>query len=798
LQLSLREYYIRSTTKFSILSIILFGILSGFSIIVPKSDLFIFETMLFTLAFLHILLVVDKFAWMPFAMTHTVFANGFAIPLTIVSARIATNFAFSRPTSWILGLILLWWLSIIFHFVTSESFVFSYFGGIERQMGMMYRLTIPVYLFAAWQIFHFMGPTFLFTILLVGGILETIVVTLQFLDEEKYVKYPFSYLKSIGYRRYTGTISNPIPVANFFVVLLPLSFVFYTRQHFFFFILVYISISWGLMLSHGRGSYLAVSLESFLEFFYVVFYPATLVMKLTALAVVIAPPIYYLFTPQGKVTKDKLKDVVDFVMRKLKKENSFQGDGANSQTKRPESSNVNRAFIWKESLKAFKAHPFLGYGISNIARALRKRFSRKSSSYFMTQVIDRSHNHYLDLLLEGGITHLLLYLFMLGVGIYFSIKSNMAWIAIAMIGYSFDLLFSFPLQINYFVLMILISISAGVVSTTQPLVGYALLALSVVYVIGLYFSSKTNTAMRYVQIAVSAQKQKDVKIALDSMLSALKEAPFEQRFFTHSAGILESLSSMGNLKLEDLHTFRIWFNASKDFIIKTAEAPDVSFSTMAMVYSIVFSKTKNKDYGNECWSLIKSALRMNPSSLMARKALFTLLTALANFNLQSKNESQAIKNFKQAEAVLNGMIEDFLNAPGANYDLENSFWQAYFDLLKRLKYYDKLKKYFEIYKKRFEAILFTYDIFMKISKVFNSPVAWTLVNTNGVRTLYPVNTVLGPLTKKVWKFSHGRGNELYLTLGNNAKVSENALKPFIDEFKKQKWWTYWKDEGFIG
>ena len=685
---------------------------------------------------------------------------------------------------------------MLFHFATSESPIFSYFGGIERQMGMLFRLTIPIILFAGWQVFYRAGTLVFFTIIAAAAISETVVLTLQFLDEERYINFPWSYLKSIGFRRYTGTISNPIPVANFLITVLPLTFAFYSFNGFIFFVISYLAISWGLFLSHGRGSYIASGVISSLEIVYIFSIPRPICMVLIALAVVILPPVLYLFTPQGKVTQNKLKEVADFAKRKIRKQ--LSSSSQESQKSKAESSSVNRAFIWREALRTFKLHPILGYGVSNIARAMRSRFSRKSSRYFMTQVIDRCHNYYLDLLIEGGITHLIIYLFLIVASMYFSIVNGMPWIAIAIVGFSVDLLFSFPLQINYLVLMIIVSISSGVQTTSYAPLGYVILALGMLYLLNFYLSTKNNTAMRYLQLAISAQNQGDVKVSLDSALSALKAAPFEQRYFTQSSNILESLSFTGKLQLEDLHTFRVWFNASKNFILKVSEAPDVPFATIGMVYSVVFASTKDKTYGNEAWTLIKSALGMNPTSLIARRALFTLLNTLGNLNLEGKNTKQALLNFKQAEACLCGIIEDFLNAPYANYELENSSWQAYFDILKKLEMYKKLARYFDIYKKRFSNILFTYDIFTKISKTFNTPVGWTLINRDGTRILQPVNTVLGPLMKRIWKFSHGK-DELYLTVGQDARISESAIKPFMDEFINQEWHSnYWKSEGFVG
>ena len=794
MHLSLREYYTEADLKYSLFSIALFGTLTFFSFAIPNNVLLMYEIMLFALAFLHITLVVDPLAWMPFAMTHSVFANGFAIPISIVSARIVATGSFALPNTFVIVVLGVWWISVLFHFVTSESPLFSYFGGIERQMGMTFRLTIPIILFAGWQVFYRMGANIFFEIMLAAAIVESVVLTLQFLDEERYIKFPWSYLKSIGFRRYTGTISNPIPVANFLVTILPLTFAFYNSSGFVFFVISYLAISWGLFLSHGRGSYIATVLITSLEVIYVFFNPGSLYMILIALIVVVLPPILYLFTPQGKSTRQRLKTALDFVKRR----NSKSKTPNDSSESKPASSSVNRAFIWREALRVFKSHPILGYGISNIARAMRSRFSRRSSRYFMTQVIDRCHNYYLDLLLEGGITHLAVYLLLLGTSMYFSIVNGMPWIAIALVGYSVDLLFSFPLQINYLTLMLIVSISSGFQMVSYMPLSYILFAFGGLYLMNLYFSSKNNTAMRFIQLATSAQNQGDIKVALDSALSALKTAPFEQRYFTVSSNLLESLSSTGKLQLEDLHTFRVWFNASKKFIVKNSEAPDVPFSTMGMVYSVVFASTKDKTYGNEAWTLIKSALKMNSTSITARRALFTLLNTLGDLNLANKNARQALLNYKQAEAALRGIVDDFVNSPAQNYDLENSYWQAYFDILKKLEMYEKLKRYFSMYKERFTAILFTYDIFTKISKTFNTPVGWTIINRNGQRILYPVNTVMGPLVKRLWKFSHAK-DELYLTVGQNVKISENAIEPFMQEFIDQEWHSrYWKSEGFVG
>ncbi len=801
MQLSLREYYTEANVKYTLLAIATFGTLSVFAILMPANLLSTFEIMLFAWAIFSTILTFDPLSWMPFAVTHTEFANGFAIPLAITSARMVSAMNFAIPSTVLLILLGIWWASVIFHFATSESFIFSYLGGIERQMGMTFRFVIPVILFAGWQVFTTAGSTPFFLIIITSAIVEMVILTLQFLDEEKKIKYNFSYLKSMGFRRYTGTISNPIPVANFLLTVLPLSFAFYSNDTLFiFFVISYLAISWGLFLSHGRGSYLASLVVSLLEVAYLLVTPEPIYMILIALTVVVLPPVIYPLTPQGKENWKRIKVFLDFAKRKLKL-TSLKKPSENMRANQPESSAVNRAFIWNESRRAIKRRLILGYGISNIARAMRSRFSRKSSAYFMTQVVDRSHNHYLDLLIEGGITHLIIYLAFAAFGVYSSIVSGMPWIGIAIVGYSLDLIFSFPLQANYLTLMLILSVSAGMQFTSFPYLSYIFFALGGLYLLNLYFAHSNNIAMRYTQLAFSAQTQGDVKVTLDATLSALKTAPFEQRYFTVASNVLDGLSSTGKLNFDDLHTFRIWFEASKDYILTHSEAPDVPFGTMAMVYAVVFAATKDSTYANESWNLTKIALKVNPFSMIAKRAAVTLLNSLGNIYTERKNLDVAKRDFRQAEAILRGIMDDFIISPYTNYDLENTYWQAYFDVAKKAEKYENLTKYLDIYKERFKGILFTYDIFMKISRTFNTPVGWTLIDKEGTKFLYPVNTSMGQLEKRVWKFSHAK-DELYLTVGKNARFTESSMKPFLDEFMKYedkygKFADYWKDEGFV-
>ncbi len=690
--MNLREYYTDSDFKYTLLSFALFGVLTIFALAIPNSLLSLYSIMLFALAFLTVLLVVDSVAYMPFAVTHSVFANGFAIPISVIGARMAFSGSFAVPNTLLLLVLGIWWLSILIHFITSESRMFSYLGSIERQMGMLYRLAIPVILFVSWQALHTLGYPFIFAILIVGALMEVLVLTLQFLDDEKYIKYHFSYMKNIGVRRYTGTISNPIPVANFLLTILPLAFAFYNVHDLIFFIVAYLGISWGLFLSHGRGSYIATVIISLLEIIYIAVIPQPIYMVLIALAVVVLPPITYLFTKQGKSNRERFISLFKFA-----KKVTFAKDSEESV----ESSAVNRVFLWREAFKAFEAHPFKGYGISNIARALRSIFSRKSSRYFITQVVDRCHNYYLDLLVEGGITHLLIYLVLISVAIYSSLISGMPFIAIAVIGFSIDVLFSFPLQINYLALMIIISIAFGIHTITFAPLGYVLLALSAIYVMNLYLSLRNNTAMRYLQLAFSVDNVGNGRLSIDSFMSALQTAPFEQRYFTVTSNYIEGFAANGKIQLSDLDAYLFWFENSKDFVAKVSEAPDVPFATAGALYAVAYSSTKDPKYQDEAWYLIKESLKMAPSSLVARRALFMILNISAQVDLSFNDSKKWRMELKQAEAVLRGIIDDFLGAPYKDYAVENSFWLTYFNVLEQLRMHSKKAQYYDKFIQRF-------------------------------------------------------------------------------------------------
>ena len=122
---------------------------------------------------------------------------------------------------------------------------------------------------------------------------------------------------------------------------------------------------------------------------------------------------------------------------------------------------------------------------------------------------------------------------------------------------------------------------------------------------------------------------------------------------------------------------------------------------MSMLYAVMFSTTKDSYYANESWNLAKIALKINPFSLVTKRGIIILLSALGNIYVERKMYNVAKHDFKQASAILQRILDDFLNAPYANFDLENIYWLSYFDMAKKAEEQEGLKKYLKIYEERF-------------------------------------------------------------------------------------------------
>ncbi len=560
----------------TLLIIFLTAFLGAIAVFVPVSLLSFMQFLAFTALILLVVSVVDSVAYIPFAQTKVEFASALTLVLTLILIRQVQVESLYLPNIILLSLLSAWWGSIILHTILSESKLRSYFGDGERGMGLLYRITIPVILISAWQIYT-MDLFAFFLVLIFAGIVETVILILQWLDEEKYISFHFSYQESIGHRRQTGTLSNPMQVSNFLVSLLPLTLFFYNRD-FVLFVVFYLILAFGLGLSFGRGSFLAaVGILPF-EIVYIAITPAPLYMPIIAILVFFLSLIIYAFTLQGRNTFKRFQGLFKLIQTQ--------------DTNIIKTSALNRAYLYQAAKPAFEERPFLGWGISNVARALRNKITEAGNEYFKDFVVDYTHNYYLDLLVEGGITHLIIYMFLLITAMYFSIVNGAFYVFIALLAYSIDIFFSFPLQANYLLSMLLISVPAVTVTVFNPALAYFFIPLIVLYAISLYFSDKNNVSMRYTTLALRSTTLSE---QMKNIMFAIQNMPFEDRYYRIASSIMQNaLSSKGQIiNTADLADFTLWFESTRTWIEKNSESPDIPYSTFALFNALMYEQSKD-------------------------------------------------------------------------------------------------------------------------------------------------------------------------------------------------------------
>ncbi len=592
----------------TLLIIIFTSLLIALAVFVPVQLLSLLQFLIFAALILFVVAITDQVAFIPFAQTKVEFASALSIVLTFLLIRQVQIRSLYLPNIIFLSLLLAWWGSVLLHTVLSESKQRSYFGDGERGMGLFYRITIPITLLSAWQV-YMMDSFAFFLILIFAGIVETVVLILQWLDEEEYISFPFPYKESVGYRRQTGTLSNPLQVSNFLVSLLPLTLFFYNRQ-FALFVVFYIILAFGLGLSFGRGSFLGAFAILPFEIVYVGITPEPLYMPIIAILVFILSLFIWAFTLQGRNTLKRFQGL--FKLIQTQDLNTIH------------TSALNRAYLYQAAQPAFQERPFLGWGISNVARALRNKFTEAGNEYFKNVVVDATHNYYLDLLIEGGITHLIIYIFLLIVTMYFSIANGMFYVFIALLAYSIDIFFSFPLQANYLLSMLLISIPAVTATAFIPALAYLFIPLIVAYAISLYFADKNNVSMRYTTVAMNSTTLNE---QMKNIMFAIRNMPFEDRYYRVASTTMQSaLLSKGKIiNTADLADFTLWFENSREWIEKNSESPDIPYSTFALLNALIYEQSKDPRVYIVTLTYTNKALefnKFNPVALLVQKNLF--------------------------------------------------------------------------------------------------------------------------------------------------------------------------------
>jgi len=297
---------------------------------------------------------------------------------------------------------------VLIPFFTIEFIVFlmskrgGWFEGYERCMTYFFRSSmIPfaaVIVLAGYEL-ELMALPFV-----VVGIWEGIYVIFQKLVDTGKIKVEMKYNIKVG--RYVGTIGNPNHVSEYLLVSLV--------------ILVFVAQKWpviflgvpfiflGLVFTAGRATIVSLAAGGLLLSF---FYPVSLFATL---------PLVGFFA---------------WWMRKRK----FIDE--------------NRLLFWKEILKIKKCHPFKieGMGVQIYTEKMEKL-----KRHHVFNSLDRSHNWFIDIFVEGGVWYLIPFVSASIAGLIFLPPILKCALLILLVSQ----FFSFPFQANYMTWIFLVSVGS--------------------------------------------------------------------------------------------------------------------------------------------------------------------------------------------------------------------------------------------------------------------------------------------------------------------------------------------------
>lgn len=580
-----REFNL-SSYKRLVSSMLLCVILSLVAVAIPKDWLLHYQAALFIVTVLCITLAHDKSAWLPFAVTKTEFGSALAIPMLL--SMFLNGYAY-LPGFEVQLLLVIWFGINIANTVFSKSPFVSYFGNTDRNMGLAFRMLIPVLMLSGFQLNTVFGDKLIPFTLLIAGIVEAGLVWLQYLSDKFKLKIKWWYKTNMS-GRYLGTILNPLQCANFLLVLMPVAFLVIDNA--ILSSIAFVFIGSALLLTAGRATLVA----GFVEVLMLTFFTIANGMFIQALVIIWASVIF-MCTPYFRNIIGRLKKAKAKIM-----------EGVDS-----------RQLLWKDAWKLVKANPF-GTGVDNISNPFRKIASVETADRYPHSIVDRTHNHYIDMLVEGGIVRLVSYMTLLVFALVMAFTTNNWIIGTAIIVYTIDVFFSFPLQPNHMVFMLLFT--ALLVPDVIILNPYALLILIPFIAFNLITAALTNRAMRYMSMAISFVNDKhDFDSGINAMYTAIDTAPWEESFFNVAGNLIYAQVTSKQTNNIVLKGFEKRFNEALPFIQKNCRAPDNPINAMAAIFGIVGAAHKKDELFDVSIQLSALALKYNPTSMKARRNL---------------------------------------------------------------------------------------------------------------------------------------------------------------------------------
>ena len=284
---------------------------------------------------------------------------------------------------------------------------FAWFENYSRCMGYLFRSS--VIFFAALTNSIDYSIELLAIPFVIAGCFEGCYVIYQKLVDSGKIKNRFNY--EIKRSRYVGSIGNPNQVSEFLLITLVVT--------------IYVSLSYplallaipfiisGLVLTAGRATLVSLAVGCLSVG---IIYPLSLLVSIPVLSLAVW----------------KMRERLDW-------------------------HNV-RLFFWKHILRNKLKHPFRIEGI-NVIRFVDQLSNTELHKYTIFNPLDRSHNWFLDLFVEGGVLYFVTFL-VASIASLFFLPS---FLKVAMIMLLVNEFFSFPLHANYLLWAFLASVAvAGV------------------------------------------------------------------------------------------------------------------------------------------------------------------------------------------------------------------------------------------------------------------------------------------------------------------------------------------------
>lgn len=742
--------------------------------LIPVSYLGIFALGIYTCWIMLVVLTVSQKAKYVASVIHTLWSAVFASASTVVLVRFWLNNDVAVVKSPLLfSLTIFWLVELVFGFLFSPHKWLSFFDRLERSIGYSFRVGLVVFILLIWQLaIDQVSFGLLLLPFVLSGAFEGIVILLQWLNYIGKVSLTFNYRYALG-KRMMGTFGNPIMTAEYLVGTFFLNLWLLQSEQlpvilrFSIFIPTYLLITLGLHFTHGRASYLSLSFGALS----ILAFAVSGWIEWWIFILAMLPVVFELFSKRG-----------NWLLKRF--ETSLARSTEAKDKAAPSQAVVNtesRFAFWKATFREKRRTFLKPEGISGVSGFFARTQDESVLQHVGFLVLDRTHNWFLDFLIEGGAFYLATFLLVNLTALMGFLASKNALGFVALSSILISELFGFPFQGNYLLWGFLIGVSWSTVSMT--LTSLALLAsivalgtLFLANVLSLLLNKKAYISMKLWNLARNFGGRTNTRLKthfLQEMVDLCPWAP--DLYLWYAEETSESFSgtvSKAENVVSELNILKNWMG----FVERQSPGfPNFVASAAGFALSLKDVKT-NVDVVELAELWIDKALSKYPSNVYCRR--FKALI------LELKGE------LEEAYAVLKRLVEDLGKSKVRDFEKEDSIWQNFFDLALKLGKNEDAKRFLELYKTKFKVILDQFEILKRISQLFKTPVEWRVFFKSGrdpvVRS---VGKELGKASKVVveWlpKNREIEAERIQLLVSETSEISERRIKAFCEALEEK-------------